>query len=304
MGEGLLEDDAPRHAAHCFPRQNIILISNDITKIWCGDAQPDMEAIQILCAMANHTVDYAKTLYKPVIPKDINTRIKALLKHKLPYFFIYAKDKIPSQVEVVNQCAVNRISGMIPNVRIKNKELSKAPFKYRDMMSNKNLIETDAIVAEYEALYKQFRSAFNNLGDESELGYMQTIARNQLSKIAGSPVQACDMLIHYLFKTTNSKRQRLFWICFADIVLANLKVNLSGTMYCADCGARVKRKSNNQKLCSACSESSKKQEKEIVCADCGTHFRVPSRSKNRLRCDLCQGHRNQERYKKYNERRK
>jgi rRNA maturation endonuclease Nob1 len=128
-------------------------------------------------------------------------------------------------------------------------------------------------------------------------------ATSELSKAAGNPSLACDMLIHYLFKTHNSKRQRLFWLCFADIVLTNLEHNLDGTMYCANCGARFPRESNSQKLCKECGENRKTPDKTLICVDCGKDFSIPGSSKNKKRCPICQQKINLNRYKKYNEKR-
>jgi arsenate reductase-like glutaredoxin family protein len=278
------------------------IISNDVTKIENSEC-PDWDAVKILCAQGNFCIDYAKTLYKPEVPKEKQEIIREITKCKTPHFFIYAKGKTKDQVELVNNSVVNRLEAIIKNSRIVNKEKSKSKFNYKDLMYNKNTVENEEIVTEYENLYKRFRCTFNDNDDSSPFAYVKMESIASLSKAGGSPSQACDMLIHYLFKTHNSKRQRLFWLCFSDIVLSNLERNLAGTMYCANCGARIPRESNSQKLCKECADSRNLPDKTLVCIDCGREFTLPGSSKNKKRCPACQSQNDLNRYKKYNEKR-
>ena len=57
----------------------------------------------------NFTIDYAKTLYKPKRPNNINKTISKYTTSKVPHFFIYAKDKTRKQVEKRNNSIVNRL---------------------------------------------------------------------------------------------------------------------------------------------------------------------------------------------------
>lgn len=278
------------------------IISNDITKIWNSES-PDLDSIKILCAINNATIDYAKTLYKPDVPAEKQSKIDNLTRRRTPYFFVYAKDKTEAQVEPLNNSVVNRLGEIIPNSRLKNKEKSKSEFNYKDLMYNKNTVECDEIIDAYNDLYKRFRSTFANAEDGSPFAYLKMEATSALSGVAGNPSLACDMLVHYLFKTKNSKRQRLFWTCFADIVYSNLERNLAGTMWCANCGARVMRESNSQKICRSCADNRRLPDKIMKCDDCGLEFMIPGSSKNKKRCPGCQQVYNLSRYKKYNEKR-
>ena len=47
-----------------------------------------MKVIKWLVAEVNYTIDYAKTLYKPVRPTEVNQIITKYTKEKVPHFFI------------------------------------------------------------------------------------------------------------------------------------------------------------------------------------------------------------------------
>lgn len=278
-------------------------VSNHITKIWNSES-PDLSSIKILCYTSNAVIDYAKTLYKPNVPAEKQQQLDALTKKKTPHFFIYAKDKTPAQVEPSNDSVVNRLEYVVPNSRIRNKEKSKSIFNYKMLMHNKNIVETKEVVDAYNALYKRFRGSFMDMDENSPSAYIRIESLNALTAASGNASLACDMLIHYLFQSTKSKRQRLFWLCFGDIVYANLERNLSGTTWCKNCGARDPMDSPNQKLCKDCSSYKRVQDKVLICKDCGLNFVIPGIVKNKKRCDLCQRVFDLERYKKYNSRRK
>lgn len=66
----------------------------------------------------NFTIDYAKTLYKPVRPSSIHNMVRSYDIHKTPYFFQYAKKKTVSQVEIINNSCVNRLKTIIPETEV------------------------------------------------------------------------------------------------------------------------------------------------------------------------------------------
>ena len=79
-----------------FVGGNIGVISNDITKIWSQNKidEEQLNAVKWLCMETNFTIDYAKTLFKPKRPKDVDSILKYYHNIKVPHFFVYAKDKI------------------------------------------------------------------------------------------------------------------------------------------------------------------------------------------------------------------
>src|SRR5690606_5612403 len=112
-----------------FSGGNIGFYSNNISKIWNSDIfingsdedkKEALDVIKLLCMENNFVIDYAKTLYKPVRPKEIDNVIKKYTKAKLPHFFIYAKDKSKKQVENVNDSLVNKF----------DKEFKRTPLRF------------------------------------------------------------------------------------------------------------------------------------------------------------------------------
>ena len=122
-------------------------ISNDITKIWnSGDITEEaLKAIRWLCMETNFTIDYAKTLFKPTRPEEVDIILKEYGRKKVPYFFRYAKDKRysvdkeNSQCEDINDSVINKITEEIKD----NKNMFK-PIKnlqsidYLLLLKNKN----------------------------------------------------------------------------------------------------------------------------------------------------------------------
>jgi hypothetical protein len=80
----------------------------------------------------NFTIDYAKTLFKPVRPDIINAQIMAITSQKLPQLFVYAKDKEVEQTEPINNSVVNQLEALVPNKRLDFKDMGY--FDYRMLM--------------------------------------------------------------------------------------------------------------------------------------------------------------------------
>lgn len=128
-----------------FVGGNIGIYSNNISKIWNSDVfvngtkeeqQESMKIIKLLCMENNFVIDYAKTLYKPERPKDINELITEYTKNSLPHFFKYAKDKNDNQVIDRNNSFVNKLYDIIPNPRINCRKLGLGEIDYKILMTN------------------------------------------------------------------------------------------------------------------------------------------------------------------------
>ena len=62
-----------------------------------------------------------------------------------------------------------------------------------------------------------------------------------------------DVLVKQLFHIRKAQRKTLFWECFGDVVLENLKENVDqNTIMCAKCGARVLPSHRSQIYCPSC----------------------------------------------------
>ena len=264
---------------------NIGEISNDITKIWNSE-KIDIDAIKILCMENNFCIDYAKTLYKPERPSDINTRLSKITSLKTPHFFIYAKQKESKQVQQINNSVINRLNNIIPNKRLSFSAKNIGSFKHTYMMSDKNIEIQQDIIDLYNDVEKQYRYSVAFYDDTTNLYYIRDSVINKFLSLGYEPQYICDVLIKYLFSSTQSKRKNVFWLCFGDIVLRNLNKNIpKGSIQCKKCGNRFIPTVSQQKICKECSAYKPIKKRQIKCIDCGVNFEVYSIVKNKKRCN-------------------
>ena len=285
---------------------NIGVISNDITKIWNGE-DVDIEAIKILCMENNFCIDYAKTLYKPTRPDEINARLARITSMKAPHFFIHAKKKTKSQVQRMNNSVVNQLEHIVPNKRMSFAAKNIGVFRYQYMLSNpmKQVELLSSVTDLYNDVEKQYRYSISFYDDDSNFAYIRDNILKQFDEICLERLDVCDILVKYLFHSKNSRRKNVFWMCFGDIVLENLKRNIpDGSIQCKKCGERFVPLSPQQKVCTSCSGYHPLGKKKLRCIDCGKEFEVDGIVKNKKRCDDCQAiHiRNYEREKKRRQR--
>lgn len=294
-----------------FTGGNIGQYSNNISKIWnnevfiSGTYEKQCNAIDCikrLTCQNNFVIDEAKTLYKPEFPERIKKDIQEFTKQKLPYFFIYAKDKEIEQVQKPNQCFVNKLNNVIPNPRIKctytngngkNKGLGKPDYKL--LMTNPNievdvvkshngrLIEgTNPIVLKYNELAKKYGMRVNAISDSINTKHIRKDAlyksqnrqdilygkifdevKTELSKFGCSESEVADILVKYLYDIKCSRNKDLLWTCYGEYLYNNL------------------------------SKRVKSPTKEVQCVDCGEWFEVNKLNTKTCRCLSCQRqHRN------------
>lgn len=246
--------------ANAYVGGNIGMISNDITKIW-NNSSPNLDVIKLLCMESNFTIDYAKTLYKPTRPKKIKDVILKYTKHKVPHFFMYAKDKSKHQVEPVNKSTVNRLKKVIPNPRINFTMSNVGDFDYKMLMKNKDT-EID-LKCEVIKRYKELdlgRFFMIDISDEKydNIRKVHQHIKDELLKINSNIYEVTDILIKYLYEHKDSSYKTTLWECFGDIIIENLKQNITqplddGWIMCEVCGKRVTYY-NNRKYCDECQD--------------------------------------------------
>ena len=276
-----------------FTGGNIGIYSNNISKIWnsdifvSGSIDEQKEAIgliKLLCAENNYTIDYAKTLYKPTRPDEVNGKINSFTNQSLPHFFKYAKDKKDNQVVPVNSSFVNKLESIIPNPRINFRKLGIESIDYRLMMSNPDIEfdlsladngriieeETEPLIVEYHMFDKKYYMAVDNMvcsgrNDKSD-SYLRAqlkfrrIAdeiKDKLSSFGYTDVEIADILVKYLYGIRKSANKTGLWLCYGDIIYDNLSHNL------------------------------KKGFKDVQCVDCGEWFEVPVKDTKTCRCHEC-----------------
>ena len=247
-------------------KANIGVISNDITKIWNSE-NVDLDAIKWLTMYNNFVIDYAKTLFMPEPPEHAANKLKMYAKSKVPYFFIYAKDKDVKNVEQINNSTVNRLHEIIPNKRVNFTKIA-GKFDYRKLMKNKNIELDEEIINTYEQLVKNKKRLIDDTDKEEyesyEIPYVYKRIREELLKINSNEQHVTDVLVKYLYRKRNTNKKRVLWGSFGDVILENIKYNLDGTKQCEVCGKRIEVSSNRQKYCDKCwKEKERELRKEI-----------------------------------------
>lgn len=234
---------------------------------------------------------YAKTLYKPTRPDDMNEEINSYTNQRLPHFFKYAKDKRDGQIVDVNDSFVNKLERMIPNPRINFRKLSIGPIDYTLMMhdpdidvecsltSNGRLIEeeTNPVIVEYcrfdKRHYMSVDSTINLSNTNKGESYMRMRSKNAkmvnevrtaLSRFGYDDVEIADILVKYLYGIRKSANKTMLWLAYGDVIYRNL------------------------------SEKLRPQTKEVQCVDCGEWFEVPVNDGMSYRCESCEKERQRE----------
>jgi len=250
-----------------FTGGNIGIYSNNISKIWNDDVfisgtdvekSEAIDCVKRLCCQNNFVIDYAKTLYKPEFPHEINEQIAKYTNCKLPAFFEYAKDKEKSQVKKRNESFVNKIYERIPNKPINTRGMKLDSINYKHMMSNLQIICSKEVSDLYDELNKQYRYMIN-MKDEyiDNLRYIACKIRKEFAQFGYSEETITDMLVEYLYGKGKRYKQ-LLWFCYGQYVVNSLERNIEV-----------------------------KKTKFIQCIDCGEWIEVPVNDGMTCRCENC-----------------
>lgn len=254
---------------------NIGTPSNEITKIWSTlspDSSPEevknaMEIIALRCADVNFTIDFAKTLYKPTVPKHIAARYKQYSGRKVPHFFLYAKNKKADQVEPQGNCNIDRISNVVKSRRIVFKDLL-GKYSYTTLM---HLPDTDIHTHQARqiiALYRQIENTnlrklshidFSTLDIDDKRKIMLQIEfdadrqREMFVKLVDAPISyIADVLVKALQDDVNKDT---LWRLFGSEIYKNIEENLKNSRICQRCNQRfflINKNDFSSKYCEGC----------------------------------------------------
>lgn len=238
--------------------------------------------------MLRFTIDFAKTLYKPTRPSDVNEFLRKYTDSKMPFFFKYAKGYASHMP--INGSLVNKLHKFVKNKRLHFKEFST--FEHRKLMSDPNVRIDEGLVDLYMKLSREYHFQINRdeNGDDN-VSYVRKICKDKLRRSSGSDRLIADILIQYLYGETNSKYKKLLWLCYGDTILENLQRNVDTSMgVCMNCGKRFQKAEPNHQYCDRCFLEKTKRATQVVktCKDCGTAFLVDKSVRNKPRCDRCQ----------------
>lgn len=264
---------------NAYHHGNIGTPSNEITKVWMtlnpsSTVEEINEAIKVIslrCADVNFTIDYAKTLYKPEIPKTILQKYKVYSGKKVPHFFMYAKNKTTKQVEELGECNIDRITNVVKSNRIVFKDLL-GKYSYKMLMNNPDVdCKTDK-ANEILELYRELESTnlrklshvdFSILDiDEKKRALLQiefdtNKQRKMFVDIIGeSKEYITDVLVKLLQDDVNKDT---LWRLFGEVIYSNLERNLKGTKICCKCNTRFTINNNKMKYCESCAKKEKNE---------------------------------------------
>lgn len=250
-----------RGLTNAFTGGNIGVVSNNISKIKnspeirnSSTQQEALDCLKYLCMLNNEVIDYAKTLYKSVPPKNIKEIISKYVNKKLPAFFVYAKDKKEDQVEPVNDCIVNRIKALYPEENFKLTFADKKRFDYRILMNNPDINVDENVLRTYSEAVATVKLKVGKEETCNAPVINDIIVKMQQFDYA--QYEICDMLIKDMFKDhvvfKNDRRKEFFFIIYGDIIYENIIANKPKYGYaCVDCGAEIKRV-NGKCRCAEC----------------------------------------------------
>ena len=204
----------------------------------------------------------------------------------MPNFFRYAKDYTPEQTVPNNHSFVNKLERIIKNKRLSFKNI--ADFDYRNLMHDPYIQIDQRLIESYIELNKSYHYKINS---DFNMTYISQTVKKEFSKYGYSDIEIADMLVEFLYHKIDSCHKRLLWLCYGDVLLENLKLNLANIEgYCIKCGIRFKKGKTNHKYCNHCylEKLKKDDERIVICKDCGTEFIVSKKVRNKSRCEYCQ----------------
>lgn len=267
---------------NAYHHGNIGTPSNEITKVWMtlnpssttDEINDAIEVISLRCADVNFTIDYAKTLYKPEIPKNILQKYKVYSGKKVPHFFMYAKNKTTKQVEELGKCNIDRITNVVKSNRIVFKDLL-GKYSYKMLMTNPDVDCKTNKANEILELYRELENTnlrklshvdFSVLDiDEKKRALLQlefdtNKQRKMFMDIVGeSKEYITDVLVKLLQDDVNKDT---LWRLFGEVIYNNLERNLKGTKICKNCGKRFEYDTDSRKSPSNCQECTHKIHRE------------------------------------------
>lgn len=278
-------------------KANIGTISNNITKIWNSGkvGEKELDIIKWLCAMNNAEIDYAKTLWRPTIPKDKKEIMKDYIGKDVPYFFMWAKDKKKDNVSnQVEDTTMYNIYKGIKDVRLTfNCFNNLDKINHELLMSNIDIETDESIIQLYDKLCVSYNSKFSNLSskDNDNLNTYIKLVKDKFAELNENESEVADILTIYLYrdKIDKIKGKQIYWYVYGDYIVDNLKRNIEpDTKVCECCGKRDSYTKIINGKCDECrGEIKNTGMKKVICVDCGEEFEVVSKGSRRTRCDVC-----------------
>ena len=280
-----------------FVGGNIGIISNDITKIWNQPkiTEEELKAVRWLCMETNFTIDYAKTLFKPTRPKEVDIILKKYHNMKVPHFFYYAKDYSKNSVEETNDSTLNKIGKEIKsNKMMFNSIRNLDKLDYLMLLKDKkDIYSNDEVNKKYIEWNRKYGNNLNIDEDDNGKNNIKFISiqlLNELHQIEPNDDNIINSLVKLLYKRDSSRKKKLLWYIYGEQLYNNLLNNVDkNTEVCIHCGKRVEKGVLINNKCRKCRDKLTKGGVKIIkCIDCGEEFETNSKSNKICRCEKCQ----------------
>ena len=262
------EDNVYESLTKAFKYNNIGKFSNKLTVVWnSGNIdERKMNILKCLTADLNFTIDSAKTLIAPQIPKHIEEEMKES-NGKMPYFFQFAKDKDKDDVAKINNSTVNRICKKIEGIKQQVYDFSSlGKFRKSYLMNNSKIEIDDNVINKYKELDRKKEIMFIDMkkqGKKKEEVYNVIFlnVRNEFENYCKDKnletKDAIDMIIKYIYLTNKNKLKGFLFDIFGDVIYNNLKNNIKQPLgkykMCKVCGKRFEI-NTSQEYCKKCSK--------------------------------------------------
>lgn len=272
------ENNVYESLTKAFKYNNIGKFSNKLTVVWnSGEIdERKMNILKFLTADLNFTIDSAKTLVAPQIPKEIEEEMKES-NGKMPYFFQFAKDKDKDEVAEINNSTVNRICKKIESIKQQDYDFSTlGNFKKNYLMRNSKIEINNDIINRYKGLDREKQMMFadkkkQGLSKEEIYTVVFKNVRNDFEKTCNDLnvdiVDAIDMVIKYIYSTNKNRLKGFLFDIFGDIIYSNLKSNIKQPLgkykMCELCGKRFELVvvNSNAKYCKKCAKKMLQKQK-------------------------------------------
>jgi arsenate reductase-like glutaredoxin family protein len=254
-------------------------------------------ALACLTMWNNFIIDYSKTLFKPELtPEQAMEEIKEFIKDKVPYFFQYSKGYKPKDVAekvvkeykaIINKNGkvykllkskrtpvVNMLEDIISTKNIYFRNVANK-LEYKNLHSvqkfeikNKKLY--DLIVERYIKINKNKNKYIDKDNVEykdrdTKYNFVAKQIREDFMKVANSidksatEANVADILVDYLYREKDADNKNTLWQPFGEILLANIKKNVTNTKDCEHCGTEFTPNHGREKYC--CGNCKKESEK-------------------------------------------
>lgn len=248
--------------------KNIGSYANLISKVWNRDVIDDnaIDVARLLTFESNACIDFAKSLWFPERPDEVNQLMREYTGSKLPKFFMYAKDKKRDQVEKSSNSVVDRLGKIIPRNRIHFEEVVDQ-YDHKKLLNNASIDITVDVAKEIINVYEKLNlSKFIDIKKQAKLQgdsikrveyRVYKKIRNELREVINDDIYITDVLVEYLYTNDKPNKDSL-WDCFGKVIVRNLKRNINGVVECLDCQCVIDKTKQRQVRCIDCQEERNK----------------------------------------------